>query len=193
MGGVTDQLGRLNVILKERERYVIWCKMAHCAMDERKLSIEKLRELSEEGYGFPVACDTIKKVRKLEEKTSEWIKLAGERLASGLKLSQQDAKSLLDEGEKLGVTCVELRELRNGLKLANAWANRVKRCKPEAGSSNVKSILTLLEEHDSFIIEMPDEVKKLKKAVKNYCICRRPYDGFMIACDSCDEWFHGKK
>jgi hypothetical protein len=27
-----------------------------------------------------------------------------------------------------------------------------------------------------------------------YCICRRPYnaDLFMIACDSCDDWFHGK-
>ncbi|KAJ3018911.1 hypothetical protein HKX48_002558 [Thoreauomyces humboldtii] len=27
-----------------------------------------------------------------------------------------------------------------------------------------------------------------------YCICRTPYDGkqFMIACDKCEEWFHGK-
>lgn len=27
-----------------------------------------------------------------------------------------------------------------------------------------------------------------------YCICRRPYDvpRFMIACDKCDQWFHGE-
>ncbi|OAQ25716.1 hypothetical protein K457DRAFT_80181, partial [Linnemannia elongata AG-77] len=27
-----------------------------------------------------------------------------------------------------------------------------------------------------------------------YCICRGPYDGveFMIACDRCEEWFHGR-
>ncbi|KAI9012722.1 hypothetical protein BC832DRAFT_521979, partial [Gaertneriomyces semiglobifer] len=29
---------------------------------------------------------------------------------------------------------------------------------------------------------------------KVYCICRRPYDGseFMIQCEACEEWFHGK-
>lgn len=27
-----------------------------------------------------------------------------------------------------------------------------------------------------------------------YCICKRPYDvpRFMIACDKCDQWFHGE-
>ena len=27
-----------------------------------------------------------------------------------------------------------------------------------------------------------------------YCICRQPYDGerFMIECDVCKDWFHGK-
>ncbi|KAI9313634.1 hypothetical protein BX666DRAFT_1863994 [Dichotomocladium elegans] len=27
-----------------------------------------------------------------------------------------------------------------------------------------------------------------------YCICRKPYDvpRFMIACDRCDQWFHGE-
>jgi hypothetical protein len=29
---------------------------------------------------------------------------------------------------------------------------------------------------------------------KLYCICRQPYDAtrFMIACDRCDDWFHGE-
>jgi hypothetical protein len=27
--------------------------------------------------------------------------------------------------------------------------------------------------------------------MKNYCLCRRPYEGFMIGCDDCEEWFHG--
>ncbi|KAI8391572.1 uncharacterized protein BYT42DRAFT_199961 [Radiomyces spectabilis] len=31
-------------------------------------------------------------------------------------------------------------------------------------------------------------------SVALYCICRKPYDAprFMIACDRCDEWFHGE-
>lgn len=24
-----------------------------------------------------------------------------------------------------------------------------------------------------------------------YCVCRGPYDGFMIGCNSCNDWFHG--
>lgn len=45
-------------------------------------------------------------------------------------------------------------------------------------------------------------MKKLKrgrppKSTTNndiYCICKRPYDvpRFMIACDKCNEWFHGE-
>lgn len=29
---------------------------------------------------------------------------------------------------------------------------------------------------------------------KLYCVCRKPYDAtrFMIACDRCDDWFHGE-
>lgn len=36
--------------------------------------------------------------------------------------------------------------------------------------------------------------KKGQKDGKLYCICRQPYDAkrFMIACDRCDEWFHGE-
>ncbi|OBZ87264.1 Set1 complex component spp1 [Choanephora cucurbitarum] len=37
---------------------------------------------------------------------------------------------------------------------------------------------------------------KITKPDKNalYCICKSPYDGtrFMIACDKCDQWFHGE-
>ena len=34
--------------------------------------------------------------------------------------------------------------------------------------------------------------KRAKLATRLYCVCRRPWDGqeFMIACDSCHEWFH---
>lgn len=33
-----------------------------------------------------------------------------------------------------------------------------------------------------------------KMAEDLYCICRKPYDymQFMIQCDACDDWFHGR-
>ena len=44
----------------------------------------------------------------------------------------------------------------------------------------------LIEEHDSLLIELPDELEMLKQATVGYCICRRPYEGFMIGCDHCE-------
>ena len=188
---VSDQIERLDIILQERERYNSWCRMATGAIDEQKLSVEALLELYKQSTTFSIQCDTIRKVRRLQQSACEWIQSTGERLANGEKFLLQDAKAIVDEGEKLGVSFKELRVLRNGLKAANGWATRVKRCRPESGSTNVKSVMALLKEHDTLIIELPDEVRKLQKSLKNYCICRRPYDGFMIGCDTCDDWFHG--
>jgi hypothetical protein len=188
---VSDQMERLGAILKERERYTSWCEAANVAIEERKLSMDKLRDLSRQSLSFPIVCDTIAKVQSLEKRTQTWAEMAGEQLSSGSKLSQHDAKSLLDEGEKFGIMTSELRALRAAVKAANGWATRVKRCKPESGKADSKIIQDLLDEHESLLIEMPEEAKRLKKAVKAYCICRRPYDGFMVGCDSCDDWFHG--
>ncbi len=36
--------------------------------------------------------------------------------------------------------------------------------------------------------------KMAGEEVELYCVCRQPYrtDQFMIECDICKEWFHGK-
>jgi len=38
------------------------------------------------------------------------------------------------------------------------------------------------------------EESKMAEDSQCYCICRKPYDSsqFMIGCDSCGEWFHGR-
>ena len=59
----------------------------------------------------------------------------------------------------------------------------------EQGSIHVNDVKRLIEEHDSLLIEMPDELEILKQATIGYCICRRPYDGFMIGCDHCEVSF----
>jgi len=50
----------------------------------------------------------------------------------------------------------------------------------------VNDVKQLIEDHESLLIEMPDELDLLKQATVGYCICRRPYDGFMIGCDHCE-------
>jgi len=190
---VADQLQRLNVLVTERQRFMKWCDAAQQMLlnDGKRVSIERLRDHSKASLEFPPSCDMIKKIRDLEEKANSWIRVASEHLSSGEKLSLYEAKSLLDEGEKLGVQSNELKIIRNGLKAARIWENRLKRCKLEQGTACVADVKVLLEEHASMIVEMPEEVSKLEQAMRNYCICRRPYDGLMVACDHCDEWYHG--
>lgn len=186
---VSEQLERLNVVSAERERYIAWCDQANRLFsEEKRVAIEKLRDLKESSIDFPPSCDVIRKVIALESKANDWIKKSTALLNSEEKMTLQEAKSMLDEGEKIGFVSKELKLLRNGLKAARGWANRVKRCKSD---TKVDDVQALLDEHDSLIVDMPDEVAKLRQASRNYCICRRPYEGFMIGCDSCDEWYHG--
>ena len=46
-------------------------------------------------------------------------------------------------------------------------------------------------EMEAFCVDMPDEALLLRQCSSVYCICRRPYDGFMLGCDGCQEWYHG--
>ena len=133
----------------------------------------------------------VQKVRGLFNKALEWRDATAKLLKRDEKMCRQDAKNLMEEGEKLGFTCDEMKVLRNALRAARNWTNRVKRCKVESGSTNANAIQGLIDEHDSLILEMPEELSRLKQAMQCYCICRRPYSGFMIGCDECEEWYHG--
>ncbi|KAG0327699.1 hypothetical protein BGZ99_007129 [Dissophora globulifera] len=71
-----------------------------------------------------------------------------------------------------------------------------KRKKKETAGKNKTSKSTSLS--DSTGKKQKQGARKVgrpKSVAKNvYCICREPYDGveFMIACDRCEEWFHGR-
>jgi hypothetical protein len=133
----------------------------------------------------------VQKVRGLSVKVTAWVESTKKAIESGKKLSMQDAKDILAAGEKLNVNCQELKTLRAALRTTRGWCNRVKRCNVEQGSIHVSTVKNLIKEHQLFLIEMPEELSLLRQAKQNYCICRRPYEGFMIGCDECEEWYHG--
>lgn len=55
----------------------------------------------------------------------------------------------------------------------------------------INELKELIAEHNQFLVKMPEQVEQLKEMLCGYCLCRRPYDGFMVGCDSCEEWYHG--
>ena len=191
---VQDQLTRLGVILAERDRFVEFCKTVDQLLSaEKRESVEKLHEVAKEALNFPSDCDMVRKVFHLHKKMNAWRKETSIfLLAKGKdRMTMSDAKLVLDKGEKLGFTCDELKQLRSGIKAARSWAAQVKRCKVDDVSATASGIKKLSKEHDTLIVDMPEELARLSSVLCNYCICRRPFDGFMIACDTCDDWFHG--
>ncbi|GKY97092.1 hypothetical protein MPSEU_000667700 [Mayamaea pseudoterrestris] len=191
-GVVRDQMIRLDILMSERSCFVEFCKNAEQLLSgETRITVKKLQDIELKSRSFPSDCDLIRKITELSRRSLRWRTEAKALLSSHQKVTMTDAKALLDSGEKLGIACDELKELRGGIRLARAWCSQVKRCSLNNGATNTEDVTRLLEEHDKLLVEMPDEAAKLRSAMCNYCICRRPFDGFMIACDSCDDWFHG--
>ncbi len=120
-----------------------------------------------------------------------WVKSVSEIITSGKKISLSEARTKLDAGNRLKFTCSEYRDLRKAYQTAKAWSKRVKKSGLDEGSAHIYKIKELINEHDSFLISMPEEIEALNQALCAYCICRRPYEGFMIGCDDCEEWYHG--
>jgi len=189
---VKDQLLRLTILKRERAKFEVWCKRASQILsDEKKLTAEKLADLAENSRHFPANRDLVTKIRGLSVKVSKWTAKNKKLFESGERIDLQDARNLVETGEKLKVQTEELKQLRAEIRAARNWSNRAKKCNVEQGSIHVNDVKQLVEEHDSLLIEMPDELEILKQATVGYCICRRPYDGFMIGCDHCEEWYHG--
>lgn len=112
---------------------------------------------------------------------------------SGRKIPIEEAKAVTDLGEQLNINCPEYKILRAALKTTRGWLLRVKKCGAANGHAQVAvAVVTeLINEHSAFLVTAMDELSQLKQAMCGYCLCRQPYEGFMIGCDGCEEWYHG--
>ena len=61
----------------------------------------------------------------------------------------------------------------------------------DKGEASVEELEALLKEAQAMPIDLAKHTEILQSATQQYCICRAPYEGFMIGCDTCDEWYHG--
>ncbi|KAF5192799.1 transcription factor jumonji (jmjC) domain-containing protein [Thalictrum thalictroides] len=61
----------------------------------------------------------------------------------------------------------------------------------DSGELGLDEVFKLIEEGENLPVHFEKELKLLRARSVLYCICRKPYDNrAMIACDSCDEWYH---
>jgi hypothetical protein len=106
-------------------------------------------------------------------------------------MSLDEAKSKLNKVARVKFTSTEYVTLKKSHKQVKSWIKRLEKSGINEGTAHVHVLKDLLREHEEFIITIPEAEERLKIALCGYCICRRPYEGFMIGCDECEEWYHG--
>lgn len=138
-----------------------------------------------------LGSEVVLRIRKRAEDSIAWAAAVEELIKSDKKISMEEAKEMTDRADKLNISCQEYKTLRNALRTTRGWMMRVKKCGAANGQTHVAGVTELINEHNNFFVTAMDEVAKLKQAMCGYCICRLPYEGFMIGCDGCEEWYHG--
>lgn len=133
----------------------------------------------------------MKKLSEIVDKANAWAEEAEALINSSEVITLEKAKEIVDKGDALNIVCQEYRTLRNALRQARGWALRVKKMNNDESQAPINELKELIAEHNQFLVKMPDQVEQLKEMLCGYCLCRRPYDGFMVGCDSCEEWYHG--
>jgi hypothetical protein len=189
---IESQLCRMKILLEERNEFFSWSEQVDKVLsgEDKRCTIDKLRELDTKSQRFPDENDHVKRIRDLTEKTNDWTALAKRSINSSVRLKMAELKAQIDEGDRLGIMSGELRELKNGLKAARSWANRVKKCKPELCTAETSEVNALVDDYETLMVEMPEEIARLNQAIKHFCICRGPHSGHMILCEECQDSFH---
>lgn len=104
-------------------------------------------------------------------------------------LKRPDRESLL----AAQTSGAKLRDLKNHMKLATKWLQRLKRTGIEKGTASVSELKAMIPEAADIRIDLSEDVRVLKQATCSYCICSRPGEdlGFLVECKECAEGYHG--
>ena len=133
------------------------------------------------------------RVRNRAKDSIAWVSAISEILKAGKKIPLDEAKAMSSAGDKLNINCPEYKELRAALRTTRSWLTKIKKCGASDGQGHVAANLVtdLINEHNSFLVTAQEACADLKQVMCGYCVCRQPYEGFMIGCDGCEEWYHG--
>lgn len=124
------------------------------------------------------------------DRIQHWKKVARDILEGAQRLGYERMKDFVKEGERLGIDSDDFGELREHLKAAKVWLNKLHATGIERGAATLEQLQELLPEAESIKVDLGEQIGWLQQATSVYCLCRGPQSGFMIGCDSCDEWYH---
>ncbi|KAK1947464.1 Death-inducer obliterator 1 [Phytophthora citrophthora] len=184
--------------LKSHEKVVLqWTERVHKCIADKHARVSELQALLDNGSGLLLEQGTFKIVMDEAKKARIWLSKLKKRLRAlmtkGLgRMSINAARSLVEEGEDIAIGMPVFDFLKEQLEIASDWETRVLASGIETGQARVANLLALLNEYECarLVIDLDMHRDVLKTATERYCICRQPFDGLMIGCDYCDDWFH---
>jgi hypothetical protein len=140
---------------------------------------------------LPVQLEEEVRLQTELDRSEGWLGRVNEAMQAPPSLTIEEMGTLVTDGDRLRVQFAELKQLKAYIKDAKQWVQRVKKSGIEKGEASVQELESLLQEARAIPIDLSKHTEILKNATQRYCICRGPYEGFMIGCDTCDEWYHG--
>ncbi|KAE8902395.1 hypothetical protein PF005_g484 [Phytophthora fragariae] len=184
--------------LKTHEKVVLeWTERVHKCVADKHARVNELQTLLDNGSGLLLEQGTFKIVMEEAKKARFWLSKLKKRLRALMtkgvgRMSMSAARSLVEEGEDIAIDMPVFDFLKEHLEIASDWENRVLASGIENGQARVANLLGLLNEYECarLVIDLDMHRDVLKSATERYCICRQPFDGLMIGCDYCDDWFH---
>lgn len=184
--------------LKTHEKVVLeWTERVHKCVADKHARVSELQTLLDSGSGLLLEQGTFKIVMDEAKTARVWLSKLKKRLRALItkgvgRMSLSAARSLVEEGEDIAIDMPVFDFLKEHLEIASDWETRVLASGIESGQARVANLLALLNEYECarLVIDLDMHRDVLKSATERYCICRQPFDGLMIGCDHCDDWFH---
>lgn len=174
-----------------------WTKRVDAAISGKHVRTAEIQTLLDEGNGLFLEQDAFKSLLDEAKHAKMWLTKVKKRVKGLLakdqgRLAMDMASSLVEEGGELAVELPVFDLLKEHFDAAADWETRVLGSGIETGQARIANLLALLNEYDCarFMIDLDVHRDVLKSATERYCICRQPFDGLMIGCDYCDDWFH---
>lgn len=184
--------------LQAHERVVAaWNDRVQTALKRKHVRVSDMQSLLDDGNALLLEKSDFKQLLDEAKRAKMWL-LKVKKRARALAAKQQArmtlaaARALVEEGEELALELPTFDFLKEHFDAAVDWENRVLASGLESGQARIANLLALLNEYDCarLVIDLDMHREVLASATERFCICRQPFDGLMIGCDFCDDWFH---
>ncbi|KAF1333563.1 Leucine-rich repeat and iq domain-containing protein 3, partial [Globisporangium splendens] len=174
-----------------------WSERVSKCIKDKRVRVTTFQKLLNEGSNLLMEPDAFKPIHDEVKKVKAWLTKLKKRIKSLMtkrvdRFSIGVARSLVEEGEDLVIDMPVFDLLKEHVETASDWEARVLESGIESGHARIANLVSLLNEYECarLLIDLDMHREVLKSATERYCICRQPFDGLMIGCDFCDDWFH---